>query len=71
VEFQNTIAAMTRLRPEARNYCASALRSAIRPCLPALFEGADVLREEMTLHAVVEPGIAASAQIPGFRASRA
>ena len=25
VEFQNTIAAMTRLRPEARNGCASAL----------------------------------------------
>ena len=70
MEFQNTIAAMTRLRPEARNYCASALRSAIglvcRPCLPALFEGADDLREEMTLLAVVEPGMAASAQFRAF-----
>ena len=28
-----TIAAMTRLSPEARNCCASAPRSAIRPCL--------------------------------------
>ena len=66
VEFQNTIAAMTRLRPEARNGCASALRSAIRPCLPALFEGADDLREEMTLRALVEPGMAASAQFRAF-----
>src|SRR5690349_23147889 len=32
---------------------------------PALFEGADCLREEMTLLALVEPGMAASAQ---FRA---
>jgi len=57
---------MTRLRPEARNCCASALRSAIRPCLPALFEGADDLREEMTLLALVEPGMAASAQFRAF-----
>src|ERR1700730_10000281 len=57
---------MTRLRPEARNCCASALRSAIRPCLPALFEGADDLREEMTLLALVEPGMAASAQFWAF-----
>ena len=34
VEFQKTMrAAMTRLSPEARNCCASAPRSAIRPCL--------------------------------------
>ena len=33
-----------------------------QPCLPALFEGADDLREEMTLLALVEPGMAASAQ---------
>ena len=57
---------MTRLRPEARNCCASALRSAMRPCLPALFEGADDLREEMTLLALVEPGMAASAQFRAF-----
>src|SRR5271165_5997584 len=109
---------MTRLRPEARNCCASALRSAMRPCLPALFaglvcrpclpalfaglvcrpclpalfaglvcrpclpalfaglvcrpclpalfEGADDLREEMTLRALVEPGMAASAQFRAF-----
>src|ERR1700730_3586795 len=30
------IAAMTRLRPEARNCCASALRSAIRTCMGLL-----------------------------------
>src|ERR1700730_11881673 len=66
VEFQNTIAAMTRLRPEARNCCASALRSALRPCLPALFEGADDLREEMTLLALVEPGMPAWAHLQAF-----
>jgi hypothetical protein len=59
-------AGSTRLRPEARNCCASALRSATRPCLPALFEGADDLREEMTLLALVEPGMAASAQFGAF-----
>jgi hypothetical protein len=48
------------------NCCASALRSAIRPCLPALFEGADDLREETTLLALVEPGMAASAQFRAF-----
>jgi hypothetical protein len=37
-----------------------------RPCLPALFEGADDLREEMTLLALVEPGMAASAQFRAF-----
>src|SRR6516165_11215817 len=57
---------MTRVRPEARNCCASALRSAIRPCLPALFEGGDDLRQEMTLLALVEPGMAASAQFRAF-----
>jgi hypothetical protein len=66
VEFQNPIAAMTRLRPEARNCCASALRLAIRPCLPALFEGADDLHEKMTPLALVEPGMAASAQFRAF-----
>ena len=33
---------------------------------PALFEGADDLREEMTLLALVEPGMAASAQFRDF-----
>src|ERR1700730_8841332 len=33
---------------------------------PALFEGADDLREEMTLLALVEPGLAASAQFRAF-----
>ncbi len=33
---------------------------------PALFEGADDLREEMTLLALVEPGMAASAQFRAF-----
>jgi len=32
VEFQQTIAAMTRFSPEARYCCASWLRSMIRPC---------------------------------------
>jgi len=40
--------------------------SAIRPCLPALFEGADDLREEMTLLALAEPGMAAPTQFQAF-----
>ena len=38
---------------------------------PALLEGADDLCEEMTLLALVEPGMAASGQFRAFRASRA
>ena len=37
----------------------------------ALFEGADDLREEMTLLALVELGMSASARFSSFRASRA
>ena len=66
MEFQNTIAAMTRLRPEARNCCARHCGLVRRPCLPALFQGADDLREKMTLLALVEPGMAASAQFRAF-----
>jgi len=66
VEFQNTIAAMRRLRPEARNCCARHCGLVRRPCLPALFQGADDLREKMTLLALVEPGMAASAQFRAF-----
>jgi hypothetical protein len=38
---------------------------------PPLLEGADDLRERMTLLALVEAGVAAPGAIPGFRASRA
>jgi hypothetical protein len=62
VAFQNTIAAMTRLRPEARNL----LRLGTAVGNPALSEGADDLREERTLLALVEPGTAASTQFRAF-----
>ena len=41
---------------------AKLLRLGIAVRNPALFEGADDLREETTLLALVEPGMAASAQ---------
>ena len=54
---------MTRFSPEARNCCASAPRSAIRPCLKVQID----LRQGMALLALVQPGMAAPAELRAFQ----
>src|SRR6516165_11484226 len=50
----------------APRHCVGKSGLVCRPCLPALFEGADDLREEMTLLALAEPGMAAPTQFQAF-----
>ena len=57
------MAAITRFSPEARNCCASA--SAVGDA--ALLEGADDLGQEVALFALVQPGVAAPAQLRTFQ----